>query len=56
VEGTKVIEGDPREDAAMITGIGEQPGQIAAGVLQAVEIWVKSKKHALKKNCKNGSG
>lgn len=48
-KGTKVIEVDPRGDAAMITGIGERPGQIAAGVLQAVDTWVKSGKTHSKK-------
>lgn len=52
--GTKVIEVDPRGDAAMITGIGERPGQIAAGVLQAVETWEKSGKHSLKGDGKIG--
>ena len=37
--GTKVIEVDPRGAAAVITGIGERPGRIAAGVLRAVESW-----------------
>jgi xanthine dehydrogenase accessory factor len=37
VIGTKVIEIDPRGATAVISGIGERPGQIAAGVLQAVE-------------------
>jgi hypothetical protein len=45
--GTKIIDVDPRGDAAMITGIGERPGQIAAGVLQAVEAWEKSEKYSL---------
>lgn len=37
--GTKVIEIDPRGTTAAISGIGERPGRIAAGVLQAVESW-----------------
>lgn len=39
--GTKVIEVDPRGAEAVISGIGERPGRIAAGVLQAVEAWRK---------------
>jgi xanthine dehydrogenase accessory factor len=35
-ERTKVIEVDPRSPA-VVTGIGERPGQIADGVLRAVE-------------------
>jgi xanthine dehydrogenase accessory factor len=37
--GTKVIEVDPRGAEAVVSGIGERPGRIAAGVLQAVEAW-----------------
>jgi xanthine dehydrogenase accessory factor len=36
--GTKVIEVDPRGLAAVVTGIGERPGRIAEGVLQAIEM------------------
>jgi xanthine dehydrogenase accessory factor len=39
--GAKVIEVDPRGDAAQI-GIGERPGRIASGVLQTVESREKS--------------
>lgn len=35
--GTKVIEVDPRGFTAVVSGIGERPGRIAAGVLQAIE-------------------
>jgi xanthine dehydrogenase accessory factor len=34
--GTKVIEVDPRGDAAGVWGIAERPGRIAAGVLAAI--------------------
>jgi len=34
---TKIIEIDPREVGAQISGIGERPAQIALGVLRAVE-------------------
>jgi xanthine dehydrogenase accessory factor len=34
--GSKVIEVDPRGPDAVVTGISERPGRIAAGVLQAV--------------------
>ena len=37
--GTKVIEVDPRGVTATVTGIGERPGRIAAGVLRAVKSW-----------------
>jgi xanthine dehydrogenase accessory factor len=43
--GTKVIEVDPRGAVAVISGLSERPGRIAAGVLQAVE---SRKKSALK--------
>ncbi len=33
---TKVIEVDPRSDQSKISGIGERPGRIALGVLEAV--------------------
>jgi xanthine dehydrogenase accessory factor len=42
--GTKVIEVDPRGTEAVISGIAERPGRIAAGVLQAVESW-RQKNH-----------
>jgi xanthine dehydrogenase accessory factor len=35
----KVIEVDPRGEKAQISGIGQRPGRIAKGVLEAVEIW-----------------
>ncbi|MBN2319798.1 MAG: EF2563 family selenium-dependent molybdenum hydroxylase system protein [Acidobacteria bacterium] len=38
-EKTKVIEVDPRGARAKISGIGERPGRIARGVLEAVKIW-----------------
>ncbi len=37
--GTKVIEVDPRGGAAIVTGIGERPRQIADGVLAAIQAW-----------------
>jgi len=37
--GTKVIEIDPRGDAAIVTGIGERPRKIADGVLIARQAW-----------------
>jgi xanthine dehydrogenase accessory factor len=36
---TKVIEVDPRCSPATVRGIGERPGRIARGVLEAVHIW-----------------
>ncbi len=39
IAGTKVIEVDPRGPAAVVVGIGERPGRIAAGVLRAVQTW-----------------
>jgi xanthine dehydrogenase accessory factor len=36
---TKVIEVDPRGAKAQIGGIGERPGRIARGVLEAVKTW-----------------
>jgi xanthine dehydrogenase accessory factor len=36
---TKIIEIDPRGSAAVVAGIGERPGRIAAGVLAAVQEW-----------------
>lgn len=35
--GTKVIEVDPRGSTVTVSGIGERPGRIAVGVLQAIE-------------------
>jgi len=43
---TKVIEVDPRGDEANIVGIGERPGRIAEGVLQAVREWEFGRKPA----------
>lgn len=34
--GTKIIEIDPRKTGAVVSGIGERPGRIAQGVLEAV--------------------
>ena len=36
-KGTKVIEVDPRGDAALVRGIGERPARIAASVVRAIE-------------------
>ncbi len=36
---TKVIEVDPRGARAVFTGIGERPGRIAGGVLEAIRDW-----------------
>jgi xanthine dehydrogenase accessory factor len=38
---TKVIEVDPRGEEAQISGIGQRPGRIAQGVLEAVETWIR---------------
>jgi xanthine dehydrogenase accessory factor len=38
--GTKVIEIDPRGDAAVIAGIGERPAKIAEGTLRALRAFV----------------
>ena len=38
---TKVIEVDPRGEKAKISGIGERPGRIAKGVLEAIKTWIK---------------
>jgi len=38
--GTKVIEVDPRLEGAQIAGIGQRPGRIAQGVLEAVQNWI----------------
>jgi xanthine dehydrogenase accessory factor len=38
--GTKVIEVDPRRDAAVVRGIGERPARIAEGVLHAMQAWM----------------
>lgn len=37
--GTKVFEIDPRLEGAVVTGVGERPARIAAGVAQAVDAW-----------------
>jgi xanthine dehydrogenase accessory factor len=37
----KVIEVDPRETGAQVSGIGERPARIARGVLQAVQVWME---------------
>ena len=36
-KGTKVIEVDPRGDAALVRGIGERPARIAASVVRAID-------------------
>jgi xanthine dehydrogenase accessory factor len=36
---TKVIEVDPRGAGVSFTGVGERPGRIAAGVLDAIRCW-----------------
>jgi xanthine dehydrogenase accessory factor len=36
--GAKVIEVDPRGSTAIVSGIGERPGRIAGGVLQAIQL------------------
>ena len=38
---TKVIEVDPRGEKAQISGIGQRPGRIAEGVLEAVDSWIE---------------
>jgi len=38
-EKAKVIEVDPRGPRAQVRGIGERPGRIARGVLEAVRAW-----------------
>jgi xanthine dehydrogenase accessory factor len=38
-EGAKVVEIDPRCDPSQVFGIGERPGRIADGVLDAVREW-----------------
>ncbi len=43
---TKVIEVDPRGDEANIIGIGERPGRIAEGALQAVRAWESGRNSA----------
>ncbi len=37
--GAKVVEVDPRCDARYVFGIGERPGRIADGVLDAIREW-----------------
>ena len=39
---TKVIEVDPRGEKAQVNGIGERPGRIAKGVLEAIEKWTRN--------------
>lgn len=43
--GTKVIEVDPRLEGAQIAGIGQRPGRIAQGVLEAVQNWIAQKEN-----------
>ncbi len=38
-EKTKVVEIDPRETGAQISGIGERPARVAQGVLEAIQSW-----------------
>lgn len=38
----KIIEVDPRETGAQISGIGERAARIAEGVLEAVQIWIRT--------------
>ncbi|MEX2552518.1 MAG: selenium-dependent molybdenum cofactor biosynthesis protein YqeB [Actinomycetota bacterium] len=38
-EGAKVVEIDPRGDRKTVFGIGERPGRIADGVLDAIREW-----------------
>jgi xanthine dehydrogenase accessory factor len=40
---TKIIEVDPRGEAAQVSGIAERPAKIAQGVLQAVQEWLAVK-------------
>jgi xanthine dehydrogenase accessory factor len=40
-KGTKVIEIDPRDDAAEVRGLGERPRRIAEGVLKALAMATK---------------
>jgi len=44
--GTKVIEVDPRGTNAIVTGIGERPALIAAGVLRVVDQWATAAEEA----------
>jgi xanthine dehydrogenase accessory factor len=44
--GTKVIEVDPRGTNAIVTGIGERPARIAAGVLRVVDQWATAAEEA----------
>ena len=39
-EGAKVVEIDPRCDRSAVFGIGERPGKIADGVLDAIKEWM----------------
>jgi hypothetical protein len=36
-KGAKLVEIDPRGEAAQVHGLGERPKRIAAGVLRAVQ-------------------
>jgi xanthine dehydrogenase accessory factor len=36
-KGAKLVEIDPRGEAAQVYGLGERPKRIAAGVLRAVQ-------------------
>ena len=38
---TKVVEIDPREIGAQVSGVGERPARIAQGVLEALQRWAK---------------
>lgn len=38
---TKIVEIDPREIGAQISGIGERPARIAQGVLEAIRDWTE---------------
>jgi len=42
---TKVIEIDPRETGAQISGIGERPARIAEGVITAIQNWEANNVH-----------
>lgn len=45
-EKTKVIEVDPRGEAAVLEGIAERPGRIARGVLEAIAHWERDRESA----------
>jgi xanthine dehydrogenase accessory factor len=40
LEGAKVVEIDPRAERSSVFGIGERPGKIADGVLDAIKEWM----------------